>query len=263
MSDALAPEQPDATKDPWWQAALDVLLPPRCVGCGRRGAQVCAACVSELRPLGSNVCPRCGMPSTEGRVCRRCLGKETSLRAVLAGYAFEGTIRAAILAFKYRARTRLGPFLTGALAAPLTYRPLTIDLVVPVPLSAERLRLRGFNQAELLAHPLAAGRGWPVATDALTRIRDTRQQTELPARERLGNVAGAFGVPRPEAVSGKRVLLVDDVCTTGATLAACAAPLRDAGAEGVWGIVVARDIRVNGNRARVPKGLARVLTSSL
>jgi len=184
------------------------------------------------------------MPSVGGRVCHRCTGRETPLRAVLARYAFEGPLRAAVLAFKYRGRTRLLPFLTSTLEAALQTRPLTVDLAVPVPLHAERLRTRGFNQAELLARSLASAHGWALDTSALVRIRETRQQTELPARDRLRNVAGAFAVAAPAAVASKRVLLIDDVCTTGATLTACAAPLLEAGAEGVWAAVAARDIPV-------------------
>jgi len=229
-------------RDPWWQTALDHLLPPRCVGCGRRGAEICQLCITTLRTLGAGTCPRCSMPSPGGRVCRRCVGRQSPLRAVLACYPFEGTIRSAILAFKYRGRTRLAPFLASALSGALVVRPITVDLVVPVPLSRGRLRARGFNQAELLARPLARGHGWPLGATMLSRVRETRQQTELPARERLRNVAGAFEVTDPSGVVGKRVLLVDDVCTTGATLAAGALPLLEAGAEGVWGIVVARDM---------------------
>ena len=230
------------SRDPWWQSALDALLPPRCVGCGRRGAEVCTNCIDGLRALGPDTCPRCAMPSMGGRICRRCARSEPLLRAILARYVFEGTIRAAILALKYRARTRLAPFLGSALEATLAARPLMTDVVVPVPLTPERQRSRGFNQAELLARPLAAAHGSAFEPDVLQRTRETRQQTELPARERMRNVLGAFSVSRPEAVAGKRVLLVDDVCTTGATLAACAAPLLEAGADGVWGVVVARDI---------------------
>jgi ComF family protein len=105
------------------------------------------------------------------------------------------------------------------------------------------LRERGFNQADLLGRPLAEAHGWQFDASPLIRVRETRRQTELPAGDRLRNVAGAFGLADASAVAGKRVLLVDDVCTTGATLAACAQPLMAAGAEGVWGIVVARDIR--------------------
>ena len=261
MGDTARP--PVAAKDPWWQTGLDLLVPPKCVGCGRRGAEVCAACVADLRPLGPDVCPRCGLPSTEGRVCRRCLGKASPLRAILAGYSFDRTIRAAILAFKYRGRSRLAPFLASALATPLATRPLTIDLVVPVPLSVERSQVRGFNQAELLARPLASAQGWPVAVGALIRTRDTRQQTELPARERIGNVVGAFEVPDPACVAGKRVLLVDDVCTTGATLAACATPLLAAGAAGVWAIAVARDVRASSERQPLTAANTPLLTTSL
>lgn len=226
--------------DPWYQRLLDALLPPRCVGCGARGAEVCPACLTAVRPLGPT-CPRCSVPSPGARICRQCAARPSPVRAVLAAYPFAGPLRAAILAFKYRGRTRLLPFLSAALAAPLATRPLEVDLVVPVPLSPARLRTRGFNQAELLAQPLATAHGWTLAPAALLRARDTPQQTRLPARERRANVAGAFAVAEPAAVQGRRVLLVDDVCTTGATLEACATPLLAAGAAGVWAIVVARE----------------------
>jgi ComF family protein len=117
-----------------------------------------------------------------------------------------------------------------------------VDVVVPVPLTTGRARARGFNQAELLARDLAAMKSWPLETDALIRVRDTGQQTRLPARERRANVAGAFAVQTPDSVRDRRVLLVDDVCTTGATLEACAAPLVAAGTAGVWAIVAAREV---------------------
>jgi ComF family protein len=231
-----------ALRDPWWQVALDVLLPPRCVGCGRRGFEVCDDCLGTIRPLGPNVCPRCSAPSPGGRTCRFCAQHPGQVRAVVAGQAYEGAVRAAILAFKYRGRTRLAPFLAHLLASPLDHRPLTIDLVVPVPLSKRRLQERGFNQAEMLARPLAEAHGWALCADALVRERDTQQQTRLSSGDRWTNVSGAFAASDPALVDGQRILLVDDVCTTGATLEACASPLLRAGAEGVWALVVARDV---------------------
>jgi ComF family protein len=227
--------------DPWWQRALDVALPPRCIGCGARGAEVCSDCIAAMQPIGP-ACPRCSRSSRGGMVCRRCADRISPLRAILAAYPFEGALRSAILALKYRGRTRLVPFLRAAIAAPLATRPLEVDLVVPVPLTLARARERGFNQAELLARELAAVKLWPMERKALVRVRDTDQQTRLPARQRYANVAGAFAVANAAAVRGQRVLLVDDVCTTGATLEACAAPLVAAGAAGVWAIVAAREV---------------------
>jgi ComF family protein len=175
-------------------------------------------------------------------MCAQCAGRSSPIRAILAAYPFEGALRAAILALKYQRRTRLVPLLSAALAAALAVRPLQIDLIVPVPLAPGRHRDRGFNQAELIARPLAAAQSWPLAPDALVRSRETPQQTRLAARERRANVAGAFAVLDPVAVQDRRILLVDDVCTTGATLESCAAPLLEAGAAGVWGIVAAREV---------------------
>ena len=228
--------------EPWWQSALDVVLPPRCVGCGRRGAEVCAACIAALRPLGAAICPRCALPSVEGRVCSRCSGREHALRAILAHYPFEGVIRSAILGVKYRGRRRLIPFLAKSLELSLRSRPLDVDAVLPVPLGPSRLRDRGFNQSELLARALAASLGLPCEIDVVERHLETAPQTGLTARDRRMNVANAFAVPHPRQADGRRLLLVDDVCTTGATLEACARPLMAAGAQGVWAVVAAREV---------------------
>lgn len=227
---------------PWWQQAADWLLPPRCVSCGRRGHEICPECWGAARPLAAPLCPRCSLPSSGGRLCRRCIGRVHPTRSILARYPFEGAIKSALVALKYGSRTRLAPLLSAALEEALAGRPVTFDLVVPVPLGEIRLRARGHNQSELLARPLAAGRGVPLESAALRRQHETRPQTGLSARERHSNVQGAF-VASPEAeLEGRRVLLVDDVCTTGATLDACAQALLQAGAAGVWAVVVAREL---------------------
>lgn len=219
-----------------------MLLPPRCVGCGRRGAEVCSICRERLRPLGPALCPRCSVPAPGGRVCRQCAGRPHAVQAILAHYPFEGAVRAAVVALKYRSRTRVAPFLASILEAALASRPLSVDLLVPVPLSRSRLRSRGFNQSETLARHLGSLRALPVESSVLVRQRDTRAQTELPARERRRNVAGAFTVLNPEGVAERHILLVDDVCTTGATLEACGQALLDAGAARVWAVVAAREL---------------------
>src|SRR5205823_1833243 len=124
----------------------------------------------------------------------------------------------------------------------LAARPLAVDALVPVPLDAARVRERGYNQAALLAAPVAAALDVPLAPTWLRRTRPTRPQVGLSARERRVNVRGAFTCPEPAAVAGQRVLVVDDVMTTGATLEACAEALVAAGAAGVWGLIVARDL---------------------
>lgn len=226
----------------WLTRTLDVLFPPRCVGCGRRGVDVCPACVAALRPLGPRVCPRCGAPTPSGAPCARCQRQPPVTRAILAPYPFEGAVRSAILRLKYDGRTRLADFLGSVLVEALQARPLDVDLIVPVPLWPARRRQRGFNQSELLAERVAEVTGWPLEPSALGRARDTLQQTRLAARDRWRNVDSAFTVDPSIDLTGRRILLVDDVCTTGATLEACAAPLVRAGAWGVWAVVAARDL---------------------
>ncbi|MSQ24014.1 MAG: ComF family protein [Chloroflexi bacterium] len=164
------------------------------------------------------------------------------MRAIIARHAFEGLIRSAILAVKYRGRTRLAPFLAATVTAALEARPVSADLVVPVPLGPRRLRHRGFNQSELIADKVAAFLNVPIETQALIRNRETDEQVKLSAADRRRNVAGTFTAIDTARCHAARILLVDDVCTTGATLEACGAALLEAGAAAVWAVVVGREV---------------------
>jgi ComF family protein len=131
------------------------------------------------------------------------------------------------------------------MAAPFRSDIRAADMVIPVPLHASRRRERGYNQAELLARAFASMQGLPVRTDVLMRVRATEAQTHLSQAERRRNVAGAFALSDPMAakmIAGRRIMLVDDVTTTGSTLDAAAEPLRAAGAASVWGLAFARPL---------------------
>jgi ComF family protein len=151
-------------------------------------------------------------------------------------------VRLAVQRLKYSQERHLVDPLAALLLECLAARPLAVDAVVPVPLDDRRARSRGYNQAALLAAPVATTLAVPLAPGWLRRTRPTRPQVGLTARDRRANVRGAFACPEPAAVAGRRLLVVDDVMTTGATLEACAEALVAAGAAGVWGIVVARDL---------------------
>lgn len=224
-------------------ALLDLLFPPRCAGCGRRGEWLCAACFALVPPLTAPRCERCGTPRAGTRRCRFCDGGTVHhLDWARSAYPFTGPLRAAIHRFKYekeRARAaHLGPLLL-----PLLYELPADDLhgpplLVPVPLSATRRRERGYNQAEALAKVLAERRGWSTAT-RLVRTRATPPQVGLDPAARRENVRGAFAW-QGESLAGQRVLLIDDVLTTGATANECAAVLKSAGAGWVGLLTVAR-----------------------
>jgi ComF family protein len=200
------------------EALLDVLAPPHCVGCGAFATVLCPACVAAIaRP-----------PIVRNGIYG--IGRATALGA------YDGTLRRAILALKYSNAVATG-WALGELLAGCVAR--AADALVPVPLHGSRLRKRGYNQAEALACGML--RGWPphrepprVVADALSRSRATAPQSGLDHAAREENVALAFQ-PGPGilAVAGKRVVLIDDVLTTGATLRACAIVLRESGAATV------------------------------
>jgi len=164
--------------------------------------------------------------------CEACAPSVTAWDGPDAAFEYGGAVALAIARLKYRARSDLGPRLGRAAADSLVARG-TIDVVVPVPLHPHRLAERGFNQSALVAMPIAKTLRVPLAARALRRVRNTPKQMELDRARRAANVAGAFVCRSPEVVREKRVLLVDDVKTTGATLGEAAAVLRCAGAREV------------------------------
>jgi ComF family protein len=158
---------------------------------------------------------------------------------------FEGPIRHALHTLKYRRNVALGDALAQHLAEYVGTLGWPVDLVVPVPLGKERMKERGYNQVALVAKPLAITYQWRYAPRALTRTRETKSQVGLSAVERKENVSGAFRADEALAL-GATILLMDDVATTGATLAACATALLDAGARSIYGLTLARALPYHG-----------------
>jgi len=153
---------------------------------------------------------------------------------------YGGSIASAIQALKYEDRKQLAAPLAAYLVSHLEEHPITFDALVPVPLHPDRLADRGYNQSDLLAEHTGEARGIPVRTDLIIRIRDTQSQINLKRSERQENVCQAFEPVQTQSLQGETILLLDDVCTTGATLIACAQALQRAGAGDIWALTVAR-----------------------
>jgi ComF family protein len=249
---ATSPRRPTSPPEPsvvrrLADSLIAILIAPGCAACAgpldrpTLGA-VCAACWGAVVSITPPFCAQCGdpLPTWRGREsqaerCPRCRRQPSAIASARAVGSYEGSLRAILHAFKSGRRQSLaGPL--GVLMAHAAGALLDdVDVVVPVPLHWRRRRRRGFNQAEALARRL--GKPWQ---DALKRTRSTPSQTDLPAAQRHRNVRDAFALRRRADVNGRLVLIVDDVSTTGATLAACARVLRSAGAREVRALTVAR-----------------------
>ncbi len=218
---------------------LDLLLPPCCVKCQRVGAWLCETCVETLTPPRQPFCPRCGRPQERWDLCAVCRTAPLRVNPIRSVFFFEGHVRDAIHALKYRGGSDIAEQLGDLMVTSWRTHDLQSDLLVPVPLFFEREARRGYNQAALLAAALGARLSLPVRL-ALMRTRNTQSQTQLSREERRRNVEAAFAVDPAVDLAGKRVTLIDDVATTGATLDACAVALLGSGAQTVNAFTLAR-----------------------
>ena len=221
------------------EALGNLLFGGSCFLCkGKAAALLCAACDADLPRLGPELCPRCALAAPAGAVCGRCLTQPPAYDATHAALAYAFPADVLVQQLKFHGELALAPLLGELLAARLFGN--NVGYVVPVPLSAERLRSRGYNQALEIARHLARATGTRLAPDLCERTRDTPAQMELSLPERIRNVAGAFHCPR--IIEGASIAVVDDIMTTGATLEEIAATLKRAGAARVVNWVVARTL---------------------
>jgi ComF family protein len=222
----------------------DLFYPPRCVSCQADTAYFCANCKAELSYIKPPVCNKCGYPiAKQNSFCHQCQTNPLNyLNAIRSAAFFDyGALKTAIHQFKYQGITILYRDFAPMLADCYSDHQLNSDVIVPVPLHKSRYKERGYNQAALLAQGLSKLIGLPVNRKALVRHRITKTQMTLKAEERKINVSNAF-VCQSTALKGKKILLIDDVCTTGATLDACAQALKQANARAVYGLTLARAV---------------------
>ncbi|GAA0711916.1 ComF family protein [Dokdonella soli] len=224
------------TVDGFADRLLRVVLPPRCLLCGAAGANgrdLCAGCAADLT-RNTPCCPRCALPlETPAPLCGGCLKREPPFAAAWAPFRYGHPLDLLEARFKFHADLAAGRVLAELMAErAIDAAPKRADLIIPVPLHPARLRERGYNQALELARPLAKALGIPLRHDVLLRNKATPPQTGLDAKARRRNVRGAF-IVAPGAEFPARVVLFDDVMTTGATLREGALALRRAGAAHV------------------------------
>jgi ComF family protein len=241
-------------------AVEQLLLPAECLLCHAllrpRDAQrvVCPLCRHRWRAVRPPWCARCGQPEPHFGPCRLCSAWPAALRAVRSAVWLDASARPAVHALKYGGLPRIADDLALGMAALRPQTDGSSAALIPIPLAAQRLRARGYNQSEVLARALARTWRIPVIVDLLVRTRETPTQTALTPGTRLANVAGAFGLriddcrfriggePIKSAIRNPQtaMILVDDVFTTGATLAEAARALAQAGATTIQGVTFAR-----------------------
>lgn len=233
----------------WIEAGIDFVFPPRCVVCNSLGSWLCSICAGSIEMIQPPLCRRCGLPLQDPGPgspvpirCSHCRQLAQEWEGMLAYAYYDGALREAIHQFKYQDMRCLAPLLAGLMVkgwralAPEGWVP---EAIVPIPLHPSRQRQRGYNQAALLARELGRQLHCPVVEGILIRVRATSPQVGLGIEERRANVHAAFQCVDGR-LHGRNILLVDDVCTTGSTLASACLALKAAGVAAVLAYALAR-----------------------
>lgn len=217
---------------------LGWVYPANCCECDLPGQHICAECLKKMRTPGDKICQVCGKPLDPLDGCATCSGIKVSFDEARAAFLYEGTIRKAIHQLKFDGNLGIAELFSNflfSLYLRLNWNP---DLIVPVPLTKRKMNERGFNQSEWIAKPLSKATGIRFLKGALQKTADTETQVGLSRQERSMNLKGAFRA-EPAMISGKNILLIDDVMTTGATFNECACELKESGADQVFCLSVA------------------------
>ena len=223
------------------RSAVRIIYPQSCGGCGSNGSIICHACINLFRRVeAESACPYCGRSVGIPDVCGTCMENHPPFERGYYGFYFEGPLREALLSFKFRNRKDVGRYLIHLLDTELKALCEKFDVIVPLPVTEKRLKERGFNQCYVMAEEIARVTGKPLVSSSLYKRRETKDQYTLSREERRKNVRGVFAVRKTEAINLKRVLLVDDLMTTGNTLSEASRALLSAKAKGVIVFALAR-----------------------
>ena len=201
-----------------FKAFLDIFYPLYCGGCNTLGSTLCESCIETFRPVeGETTCPICGRLVGKSIVCGACMEEKRAFHRGYFGFYFEGKLRDVIHAFKFHGRRDAGRFLVRLMGGRLNTIADTFDCIVPVPVTERRLLERGFNQSFIIGEEIAKITGKEIYPSVLVKTRKTKDQYSLSKKERKKNIRGAFAVKNGSRIKDKRVLLVDDLFTTGYT----------------------------------------------
>src|SRR3989344_4025293 len=220
---------------------LDLLFPIECIGCGSDNQWLCDACVKKIELNNDFFCPFCGHFSFQGHTCFTC-ARNMKLGGAWVLGKYNSIMRACITAMKYSYIEQIGAILGLRMSSFFERFGHTndFDIIMPVPLHSRRLLYRGFNQSLALAQKISEHFSIPLDDETLIRKKFTKPQVHYNRDKRLANIKDAFRVEDGDKILGKKILLIDDVMTTGSTLEGCASALIGAGAKSVWGFVLAK-----------------------